>query len=114
MGPLLALPADADTLALIACVALAAATMIFIFFIEPDPVDTAPHRSELDQLLERRDTIYDNLRDLKFEYRSGKFAEADYEQMKTTLETEAAVVLTEIDRWTANPERPITAADRRA
>ncbi len=32
--------------------------------------------------MERRDTIYDNLRDLKFEYRTGNFAEQDYEQMK--------------------------------
>ena len=51
-------------------------------------------------MLERRDAIYDNLRDLKFEYRAGKYSEGDYETMKTTLENEAAVVLTEIEQAT--------------
>jgi hypothetical protein len=56
-------------------------------------------------LLERRDTIYDNLRDLRFEYRSGKYAEADYESMKSTLENEAALVLAEIDQVTESQVR---------
>ncbi len=92
-----------DTLAVVACVALTAATLIFVFMIQPDPADSAPHRSHLDQLMERRDIIYDNLRDLKFEYRTGKFAEEDYEQMKQTLEAEAAVVLADIERVTESP-----------
>jgi len=94
---------DIDTLAVVACVALTAAVLIFVFMIKPDLADSAPHRSHLDQLMERRDIIYDNLRDLKFEYRTGKFAEEDYEQMKQTLEAEAAVVLTEIERVTESP-----------
>lgn len=83
-----------------ACLALAAATMLFIFYIRPDASDLAPRRSRLDQLLERRDTIYDNLRDLKFEYRSGKYSEGDFEAMKNALENEAALVLAEIDQVT--------------
>ena len=88
-----------------ACLALAIATILFIFYIQPDASDLAPHRSKLDQLLERRDTIYDNLRDLRFEFRSGKYSEGDYEAMKTSLETEAAVVLAEIDRVTESQMR---------
>lgn len=83
-----------------ACVALAAATMLFIFYIRPDASDLAPHRSKLDQLLERRDTIYDNLRDLRFEYRAGKYSESDYLTMKNSMEMEAAMVLAEIDQAT--------------
>ena len=94
---------DIDTLAVVACVALTAAVLIFVFMIQPDRGDSAPHRSLLDQLMERRDIIYDNLRDLKFEYRTGKFAEVDYEQMKQTLESEAAQVLAEIERVTESP-----------
>src|SRR3954468_13607136 len=112
------LPSNVDTLATIACIALTAAVLISIFFIEPDPADSAPHRSRLDQLFEKRDTIYDNLRDLKFEYRSGKFAEADFEAMKQTLETEAAVVLAEIETVTGNegaiPRRPAQPAPHRS
>lgn len=90
-----------------ACVALAFATILFIFYIQPDASDLAPHRTKLDQLLERRDTIYDNLRDLRFEYRSGKYSEGDFEAMKTNLENEAALVIAEIDQVTeAQVKRP--------
>jgi hypothetical protein len=90
-----------------ACLGLAAAVFLFVFYIQPDASDLAPHRTKLDQLLERRDTIYDNLRDLKFEFRAGKYSEGDYELMKTSLENEAAVVITQIDEVTdAQVRRP--------
>ena len=96
-----------DSAVLGACLALAIATLLFIFYIQPDASDLAPHRSKLDQLMERRDTIYDNLRDLRFEFRSGKYSEGDYDAMKTSLENEAAVVLAEIDQLTeAQVRRP--------
>jgi hypothetical protein len=88
-----------------ACLALAAAVMLFIFYIQPDASDLAPHRTNLEQLLERRDAIYENLRDLKFEYRAGKYSESDYEGMKSSLENEAAVVLTEIEQVTESQVR---------
>jgi hypothetical protein len=88
-----------------ACFALAAATLIFIFYIQPDASDLAPHRTKLDQLLERRDSIYDNLRDLRFEFRSGKYSETDFEAMKVSLENEAALVLAEIDHVTESQVR---------
>jgi len=99
--------ASADLAVLGACLALAVATLLFIFYIQPDASDLAPHRTRLDQLLERRDTIYDNLRDLRFEYRSGKYSDGDFEAMKTALENEAALVLAEIDQVTdAQVRRP--------
>jgi len=96
---------SADGAVLGACLALAAATLLFIFYIQPDASDLAPHRSKLDQLMERRDTIYDNLRDLRFEFRSGKYSEDDFNAMKTSLENEAALVLTEIDQVTESQVR---------
>jgi hypothetical protein len=96
---------SADWVVLGACLALAAATWLFIFYIQPDASDLAPHRSKLDQLLERRDTIYDNLRDLRFEYRSGKYSEGDFEAMKISLENEAALVLAEIEQVTESQVR---------
>ena len=99
--------ASGDWAILGACVALAIAVGLFIFYIQPDASDLAPHRTKLDQLLERRDTIYDNLRDLRFEYRSGKYSEGDFKAMKTALENEAALVLAEIDQVTdAQVRRP--------
>jgi len=110
-SPLFAIP---DWAALGACFALAAAVLLFVFYIQPDASDLAPHRTKLDQLLERRDMIYDNLRDLKFEHRAGKYSEGDYELMKNSLEEEAALVLTEIEQVTESqirrprPVRPST------
>src|SRR6516164_10492205 len=109
---LLIFAAPPDWAILGACLGLAATVFLFIFYIQPDASDLAPHRSKLDQLLERRDTIYDNLRDLKFEYRAGKYSEGDYELMKNSLEIEAAMVLAEIDQTTESqirrprPSRP--------
>jgi hypothetical protein len=96
---------SADYAVIGACLGLAAAVFLFVFYIHPDASDLAPHRTKLDQLLERRDSIYDNLRDLKFEYRAGKYSEGDYESMKTALENEAAMALTEIEQATESQVR---------
>lgn len=93
----------ADLPATFGCVALAAAVLFFIFGIKADPRDSAPHRSKLDQLLDRREAIYENLRDLKFEYRAGKFAEKDFEESRQALEGEAAQVIAEIEQETGSP-----------
>jgi hypothetical protein len=73
-----------------------------------DASDYAPHRTKLDQLLERRDAIYENLRDLRFEFRAGKFSEKDYEEIKQSLEVEAARVLADMDRLTGGTPTPAT------
>ena len=99
-----------DAVMLSACILLTLAAVTFVFWIEPDPGDSAPHRSQLDQLLERRDSIYDNLRDLKFENRAGKYAAQDYEQMRDALENEAAQVLLEIENVTGN-QAPVARRD---
>ncbi len=90
----------------LACIALAAATLVFIFFLEPERGEEVAHRTKLDQLLERREAIYENLRDLKFEHRAGKFSEADYLEMKRAMENEAALVLAEIESVTGGAASP--------
>src|SRR6266545_2762106 len=59
---------------------------------EPQPVSPFQH------LDERKAAIYENLRDLQFEYRVGKLSDADYQQTKKDLQKELAGVLAEIDR----------------
>ncbi len=98
---------DASSVAIVlACVALTGAVLVFVFRVEHTPEDTLPHRTRLDQLLERRDTIYENLRDLKFEYRAGKYSKNDFEQMKEALEAEAAQVIAEIELLTGGTLSP--------
>lgn len=88
------------------CVAIAAATLWFVFVVKLEASDFAPHRSRLDQLLERRDAIYENIRDLRFEHRAGKFSEEDYEEMKRALEIEAARVIADMDNLTGGAPTP--------
>src|SRR6202789_4064569 len=100
----------------VACALLAAATIVFIFMVQPDASDSAPHRTKLDQLMERRDAIYDNLRDLRFEYRAGKYSETDYDEIKQSIEVEAARVLADMAPLTGATPPPATrvAATERA
>jgi hypothetical protein len=93
---------------LVACILLAAAVLVFVFNVQLEPSDTAAHRTRLDQLMDRRDAIYDNLRDLRFEYRAGKFSEDDFEETKQLLEVEAARVLAEMDTFTGAAPTPAT------
>jgi hypothetical protein len=92
----------------VACVLLALATMVFVFGVRPEASDDAPHRTKLDQLMERRDAIYENLRDLRFEHRAGKFSQADYDEIKQSLEIEAARVLAGMDVLTGGSPTPAT------
>ncbi|HXO44181.1 MAG TPA: hypothetical protein VN846_01815 [Candidatus Cybelea sp.] len=92
----------------VACVLLALATMVFVFGVRPEASDDAPHRTKLDQLMERRDAIYENLRDLRFEHRAGKFSEVDYDEIKQSLEIEAARVLADMDVLTGGSPTPAT------
>src|SRR5882757_1674257 len=83
---------------LLAVVILLAATLFYTLFIRakdippPDPVSPTQH------LDERKAAIYENLRDLQFEYRVGKLSDADYQQTKRDLQKELAGVLAEVDR----------------
>jgi hypothetical protein len=54
-------------------------------------------KTRLDYLRERKDVIYDNLRDLNFEFRAGKYPEDDYGRQRESLETEAATVIAEME-----------------
>jgi hypothetical protein len=92
----------------VACALLSVAVILFIFNVKPDASDSAPHRTKLDQLMERRDAIYENLRDLRFEFRAGKFSEEDYEEIKQSLEVEAARVLADMDELTGGTPTPAT------
>jgi hypothetical protein len=70
--------------------------LVFVFW--PQGKLAAPvEKTRLDYLRERKDVLYDNLRDLNFEYRAGKYPEADYVTQREALEHEAAGVMAEID-----------------
>ena len=89
-------PATLDYVIKMACCIFAAATLIYVFLPSRD-TDTGEEKTRLAYLYERRDVVYENLRDLNFEFKSGKFTEADYNGMRLGMEAEAARVLAEIE-----------------
>jgi len=82
-----------------ATAALILAVILVILFVvrQKDLPETAPALPYA-HLEARRGAIYDNLRDLQFEYRVGKLSDADYQTTKTGLQAELATILAEIDR----------------
>jgi hypothetical protein len=65
----------------------------------PEP-EAAPPARHLEQ---RKAVIYENLRDLQFEYRVGKLSDQDYQTTKQDLQKELAAVMAEIDALTGTP-----------
>ena len=72
----------------------------YIFWPERNPFVQAD-KTRVDYLRERKDAIYENLRDLNFEYLAGKYPEAEYAEQRKSLEDEAAQVVTEMEALTA-------------
>jgi cell division protein FtsL len=81
---------------LLACILLTVATLTFIFYPERQ-VAAQRQKTRLEYLRERQATLYENLRDLNFENRSGKYSEEDYDAQRAQLENETAEVLAEIE-----------------
>ena len=85
------------TLSLLTCALITIAALVYVFYL-PGELHLGPEKTRLAYLRERKEAVYENLRDLNFEYKAGKFPDSDYQAMKTSLEEEAAAVLAEIAR----------------
>jgi len=80
-----------------AAVVLAMGTILFTLLVRSQDVPEAAPVSPTAHLEERKAQIYENLRDLQFEFRLGKLSDADYQKTKVDLQRELAKVLAEID-----------------
>ena len=80
-----------------AAVVLVMGTILFTLFVRTQDVPETPAVSPTAHLEERKAQIYENLRDLQFEFRLGKLSDADYQKTKVDLQLELAKVLAEID-----------------
>src|SRR5215470_12938186 len=78
---------------------IAIAVIAFILMVRPKDLPEPEPVSPFAHLDERKAAIYENLRDLQFEYRVGKLSDADYQQTKTGLQKELATVLAEIENF---------------
>lgn len=82
---------------LAACAIFTIALFAYVFYPERN-IAAQRVKTRLDFLEEQKIVLYDNLRDLNFEFRAGKYPEEDYVAQRATLEAEAAKVLAEIER----------------
>src|SRR5215510_844230 len=88
---------------LLAVAVLLAVSLLFTLFVRVSDVPAPEPVSPTQHLDERKAAIYENLRDLQFEYRVGKLSDADYQATKLNLQKELAGVLAEIDKLGGKP-----------
>jgi len=82
---------------IVLCVLFTMILLFYVFYTEEE-VWVGEEKTRLGYLYERKEVIYENLRDLNFEYKAGKFPDVDFQTMRSTLEAEAAQVLAEIEQ----------------
>lgn len=85
-----------ETAGLVAGIILLFALFVYTFWPE-NAFASQRQKTRLDYLLERKEQLYENLRDLNFEYRAGKYPEEDFQTQRAHLEAETAGVLREIE-----------------
>ncbi len=79
------------------CLLFTLSVLFYVFYL-PGTLKLGPEKTRVSYLRERKEVVYENLRDLNFEYRAGKVPDSDYASMKASLEEEAAAILAEIAR----------------
>jgi hypothetical protein len=99
----------------VACVAFVARP----FLTEPEPVDdrlaeATPAERERVRLLEERDRALAALKELEFDHRTGKVADADYEELVGSLRRDAAAALEALDPGRSTKPETAAKVDARA
>jgi hypothetical protein len=89
---------------------IAIAVIAFVLMVRPQDLPDVEPPSPFRHLDERKASIYENLRDLQFEYRVGKLSDADYQHTKQDLQRELAAVMAEVDKLKAQLNGNATAA----
>ena len=84
------------TMGLMAGMLLAFGALIYTFWPE-NAFASQSQKTRLDYLLERKEQLYENLRDLSFEFRAGKYPEEDFLAQRSQLENETAMLMAEIE-----------------
>jgi hypothetical protein len=83
----------------VAGLVLTAGLLLYVF--SAVHAEAGEEKTRLGYLRERKEAVYENLRDLNFEFKAGKLSDTDYENLRGTLENEAAAILGEMERLEA-------------
>jgi hypothetical protein len=91
------------TSALIVCSLVTLATLLLVFrpmlATARNPLlgNLEGNPSPLKRLLRKKERIYENIKDLEFEYKMGKLSEGDYERLREEFSQEAYQIMREIE-----------------
>ena len=94
------------TVATLTCAMVTLCVLFYVFYL-PGRLHMGPEKTRLAYLQERKEMVYENLRDLNFEHQAGKLPDQDFESLKTSLEDEAAGILAEMARLEQAATRPL-------
>src|ERR1700722_10636425 len=83
------------TVATLTCAMVTLCVLFYVLYL-PGRLNLGPEKTRLAYLQERKEAIYENLRDLNFEHQAGKLPDHDYQSLKSSLEGEAAGILAEM------------------
>ena len=111
-----------EVLAAVLAVLLAVAAVAFVarpFLAEPEAEDDrlgglTPAEQERLQLIERRDRALGALKELEFDHRTGKIADADYEASVGPLRREAVEAMRSLEPVASRPSASVERVDARA
>ncbi len=91
-----------ETLGLVLGCMMAMVLFLYTFWPE-NSFASQRQKTRLDYLEERKEQLYENLRDLNFEYRAGKYPEEDFMAQRAQLENETAQLVAEMDHLQQQP-----------
>ena len=98
-------------MAIAICVLLAGLAIGFTLFVREQDIPPAPvENPELKHLYDRRAVLYENLKDLQFEYHQGKLSDEDYQSLKQGFLYDLAGVMDSIERMEVRKEKPAKSA----
>ena len=93
------------SIAALTCVMVTLCVLFYVFYL-PGRLHMGPEKTRLAYLQERKEMVYENLRDLNFEHQAGKLPDQDFQSLKASLEDEAAGILAEMARLEQAATRP--------
>jgi hypothetical protein len=86
-------------LSVVVCSLLAIGAIGFTLLVRERDIPPAPvENPQLKHLENRRQVLYENLKDLQFEYHQGKLSDADYQSLKAGFLYDLAGVMDSIER----------------
>jgi len=94
------------TVATLTCAMVTLCVLFYVFYL-PGKLQMGPEKTRFAYLQERKEVVYENLRDLNFEHQAGKLPDQDFQSLKASLEDEAAGILAEMAWLEQAATRPL-------